>query len=189
MIIVVILSSIIMAYADRWFGTGNKLRGQIAGSIAIAFVSMYSFNQNYYAPDWVFIPILISSILAFLSLRQWGIWGELFPNGKRKARVKKHMWFYKLCQKVLRIDERKEDTDGLIRWKRLSWGVRYAIYGLPIAVLFSICGMTIAPMIMVTVAGFIRGSIYEYGLNEGKGLPWCELWAGGVTMLIMGLSA
>jgi len=188
MIVALLASTIIMAYADRWFGTGYKMRGQFAGTTAIALPALYAFNMNYNVYDWLFALIIIGSSISFISLRQWGIWGELFPNGRRDVRTAKHKWFYRLCSRVLVMDERKEDIFGLMRWKRLAWGIRYSVYGLPVALLFSICGMTLAPFFLVPVAGFMRGTLYEYGLNESKGLPWCEFWAGGMTMFIMGLS-
>lgn len=184
--IVALVSALLMSKADLWFGDERKLRGQIFGSIAIAFPALVAAN-NTYGVDWLFIPIVLGSILCFLAYRQWGIWGELFPN-KNKDQIADHLWFVKLVNRLTGMVYSMRKDHELIRWKRIAWGVRFAVYGAPIAVMYALCGLTLAPFVLVPVAGFIYGTVYEYGLNEGKGLLWCHKVGGFIAMLIMGLS-
>jgi len=185
--IAALISAFAMSKADVWFGDGDKLRGQAAGTFAIALPALIAAHTSY-GIDWLFVPILLWSFLSFLTLRQWGVWGELFPNDKVDPIQSKHAWFYKLMYKITGMPYSQLTSEGLKRWKRIAWGVRFAVYGAPVAALYCICGLTLAPLVLVPVAGFIYGTVYEYGLNENKGLLWCHKVGGFMAMLIMGLS-
>lgn len=181
-----IISAFAMSKADVWFGDGMKFRGQVMGTFAIALPALISSYETY-DNEWLFIPILVWSFLSFLSLRQWGIWGELFPNDN-KDQIAKHLWFVKLVNRMTKMQYSMRSGCDLIRWKRIAWGFRFAIYGMPVAALYCLSGLTLAPLVLVPVAGLVYGSVYDYGLNEQKGLLWCHKVGGFAAMLIMGLS-
>lgn len=182
-----IIASAIAYKADNWAGNGKKWLGYIF--LAFCFLlPVVPLMDAMGAWGLLLIPYAIFCALAY---RKWGAWGELWPDDDNDPLDPKHKWFYRLIDKVygekyvtLSHQQRKQ-------WKVLGWGIRYGIYGLPVAVLYSIANVVdgdflniLTPFFLMPIAGLVRGTIYWYGqLNKNN--AWCEKWGGAAAMLII----
>jgi len=181
-----LVSGAIAYKADNWAGDGKKWTGYTFLAFAIllpALPLMASLN----AWGLLLIPY---AVFCALAMRKWGVWGELFVNLNRDP-WPKHKWFRQLVSGVYGRKYNELDDEDLKQWKVLGWGVRYAFYCLPIAVLYSWCNFItgdylnmITPFLMLPIAGLVRGCVYWYGLSH-KNLAWCEMWGGAFAMLVL----
>lgn len=173
--------------ADNWSGDGRKLLGYTFLAFCFLFpvaplmVSMGGWGL-------ILIPYTFFCALAY---RKWGAWGELFPDNDNDPLDPKHKWFYRLIDKVYGYKYVTLITEERKQWKVLGWGIRYAIYGLPVALLYTVAHIAngdflniLNPLIMIPLAGILRGTIYWYGLTH-KDLKWCEQWGGAVAMFLI----
>ena len=174
------VASFIASKADHWAGDGKKMVGYAFYTLAFLF-PLLAFMNSLGGYGLLVIPYVF---LCVLCLRKWGAWGELFPDKDNDPLDPKHKWFYRCIDAVFGKSHKLLSDEDLRTWKAIGWGVRYAIYGIPLALLYCYASFSLYPYIIIIAAGLVRGMIYRYGLSQ-KDLPWCEVMAGGITTLMI----
>lgn len=178
-----LISGAIAYKADRWSGNEKKWLGYSFYALAILF-PVLPFIASMGAYGLLFIPY---AILCALALRKWGPWGELWPDDDNDPLDPKHKWFYRLVDKIYGHNYLTITGQSLKLWKILGWGVRYAIYGSPIILLYCLASLSITPLYVIPMAGIVRGVIYWYG-DIWKTNAWRENWGGAISMMIIAAS-
>jgi hypothetical protein len=176
-----------LAYkADNWAGDGKKILGYTFLAFCFLF-PVVPLMASMGAWGLLLIPYTFFCALAY---RKWGAWGELFVHDNDTLDPK-HKWFYRLIDKVYGYKYVTLITEEKKQWKIVGWGLRYAIYCLPISALYAYANFAsgdflniLTPFIMMPLAGILRGVIYWYGLTH-KDLKWCEQWGGAAAMFLI----
>ena len=181
-----LISASIAYKADNWSGDGLKMQGYWFLTIALLFPLM-PFIASLGAWGLLCIPYVFVCVLC---LRKWGAWGELFVNDKDNFDPK-HKWFYRIVDKLYGEKYVTLSQKEKHQWKVLGWGVRYAIYGLPLSALYCYADYTMSgvascltPLFLMPIAGLIRGCVYWYSL-ENHNLKHAEQWGGALSMLVI----
>ena len=176
------IASAAIAYkADNWAGDGKKWLGYSFYTLAILF-PLLPFMADMGVYGLILIPC---ALICALSLRKWGVWGELFPTENKGVFTTKYKWFYRIVDKIYGKSYLSLNNQNLRLWKVLGWAVRYAIYGLPLILLYVIASDSITPLFVIPLAGLVRGIVYMYALTQ-KNLAFGEKWGGALSMLLIG---
>lgn len=175
-----LVSAAIAYKADNWAGDGRKWLGYTGLAFAFLF-PLVPFMASLGAWGLLLIPYTIFCALAY---RKWGAWGELFVDADDDPMDQKHKWLYRLISKIYGMPYHMTAGNSRLQWKVMGWGVRYAIYGFPIGLLYAVASVSITPLVMLPIAGLIRGCVYWYGQTH-KDLAWCEQWGGALAMLVI----
>lgn len=173
--------------ADNWAGDGLKWLGY--AFLAFCFLlPVVPLMAAMGAWGLLLIPYVIFCALAY---RKWGAWGELFVDADDDPMDPKHKWFYRLVSKIYGVPYHMTVNNTRLQWKVIGWGVRYAIYCLPVALLYAASHAytgdylnIITPFVMMPIAGLVRGTVYWYGQTH-KDLAWCEQWGGALAMFLI----
>ena len=184
---IALVSAALAYWADNWAGDGRKWPGYTF----LAFCFLLPVVPLINAMGAWGLLLFPYAIFCALAYRKWGAWGELFPDSDNDPLDPKHKWFYRIIDKVYGYKYVTLTTEETKQWKVLGWGIRYLIYGFPVVLLYTVAHIAngdflniLTPLIMVPLAGIMRGTIYWYGIKH-KDLKWCEQWGGAVAMLLI----
>lgn len=167
-------------FAGLLWAVWNRKRGQGDKIWALMFMTLPLLMSMIHAVsrEWGGVSALMIFVLTALSiggmLLMWRpSWGEIFPHNK-DTYDKDFAWGvrpvadfiagYEYTKEVAEADDGRE-----ISWKSGAWIGRFAIYGLPLAIVCSVCAKSFAPIIALVLSSLWVGRIYERCFRTRKG--------------------
>lgn len=151
-------------------------------------LSAFAVMQHYGEWWWV-IVFLVLFVLAELA-EKTPSWGETWPNGLDTSGEEFARGVRGVADWIMRFPYSSDTTEpDATCWKILANGVRWALYGVPKAVLISAVSLSPAGLVY-TASCFLVGLFYRVGYHrEGPGgmVKFAETHVGWFQVMVVGV--